>query len=174
MSVYFNSLTWVTYVWYKKLLYIYEFNWYHTGWFNSCKWVYNIGWKIIGASPINIEEEEAKSGIIKIIDNIAKILALDIDTRSIGVINTDKYVGERYGLMSKEGKEVTGIVAKMESIILDPIYTSKVMACLFDYVKQEKLNNKDTVLFLHAGGHPIIFAYSDEFSFDNLSVNFSS
>ena len=76
--------------------------------------------------------------------------------------------------MSKEGKEVTEIVAKVESIILDPIYTSKGMACLFDYVKQGKLNNKDTVLFLYTGGFQIIFAYSDEFSFDNLSVNFSS
>lgn len=54
------------------------------------------------------------------------------------------------------------LMARTEGIFLDPVYTSKAMAGLHDHIKQGKLMKDDTVLFLHTGGTPALFAYVDE------------
>ena len=128
------------------------------------------GWKIVGASPMVVEEGNAKERIFKIASNISEILKLGINIDEEDVVNTSKHVGPRYGLMTEEGKKAIEVVARTESIILDPVYSSKGMACLFDYANQGKLNNKDVAVFIHTGGFPSIFAYSDEFNFENLNI----
>ena len=81
------------------------------------------------------------------------------------ILNTDDYIGDAYGHLTPEGISALKLVARTEGIILDPVYTSKAMACLIQHIKQNKFDRSDTVIFLHTGGTPALFAYNDDIQF---------
>ena len=78
------------------------------------------------------------------------------------VINTADYVGKGYGIPTQEGLEAIKLVARSEGIFLDPVYTSKAMAGLIDHINQGEIGKDETVVFLHTGGFPSLFAYNKE------------
>ncbi len=84
-----------------------------------------------------------------------RLSAADIDIR------TD-YMGPKYGSITKEGREAMDLLARTEGILLDPIYTAKAMAGLIDDARQQRLTPRDSVVFIHTGGVPAVFAYRDE------------
>jgi len=80
------------------------------------------------------------------------------------VIVYDEYVGEGYGLPTPAMKEAVELVARTEGIILDPVYTGKAMAGLIDLVRKGYFRNEDTIVFVHTGGIPELFA-SEQMAF---------
>ena len=70
---------------------------------------------------------------------------------------------ERLTVISRpECIDALKLVVKTEGIFLDPVYTAKAMACLIDHIQKGKLGRDDTVIFLHTGGTPALFAYHEE------------
>ncbi|MEE2617111.1 MAG: pyridoxal-phosphate dependent enzyme, partial [Candidatus Poribacteria bacterium] len=76
--------------------------------------------------------------------------------------NTDAYIGQAYGVLTPECIQALKIVAQMEGIFLDPVYTSKAFAGLIDHIRKGKISSDQTVIFLHTGGTPALFAYNQE------------
>lgn len=72
------------------------------------------------------------------------------------------YVGEGYGVLSPGGAEAIGLVARTEGILLDPVYTSKAMAALIDFIRKGEIGTDQTVVFLHTGGAPALFTQAAE------------
>ncbi|MDX1435525.1 MAG: D-cysteine desulfhydrase family protein [Anaerolineales bacterium] len=70
------------------------------------------------------------------------------------------YVGERYGLPSEAGKAAQKRLARMEGILLDPVYSAKAFAGLLDLIERSALQANQPVIFLHTGGLPGIFAFN--------------
>jgi L-cysteate sulfo-lyase len=79
------------------------------------------------------------------------------------VLIDDRYVGPDYGIPTPGMIEALEIVARDEGVILDPVYTGKAMAGLIDHARQGLVGADDTVVFLHSGGLPGLFAYAQEF-----------
>ncbi|MGB5059561.1 MAG: hypothetical protein WBO48_12740, partial [Candidatus Promineifilaceae bacterium] len=52
------------------------------------------------------------------------------------------------------------LLARTEGILLDPVYTGKAMAGLVDGVGNGRFTADDTVIFLHTGGFPGLWAFS--------------
>jgi len=73
-------------------------------------------------------------------------------------LNSD-YVGEGYGVPSKEGKSAMKELWQCEGILLDPVYTAKAMAGLIDLVRRGEWVDK-RIVFLHTGGIPSVFNFS--------------
>jgi len=82
----------------------------------------------------------------------------------------DNFIGDAYGVPTKEGLSAIKLVAKLEGLFLDPVYTGKAMSGLISYIEAGKITKEDTVVFIHTGGMPLIFAYYDTFV-DNQIVN---
>jgi len=76
----------------------------------------------------------------------------------------DEFVGKGYGIPSNGSLEAMSIMAKYEGIILDPIYTGKAFYGLMEHIKSGKINNQDSVLFIHTGGVFNLFQYNQEIS----------
>ncbi len=74
----------------------------------------------------------------------------------------DGYVGEGYGIPAASTLEAISLVARMEGILLDPVYTAKGMAGLIGLVRQGFFKASDRVLFLHTGGAVALSAYEDD------------
>ena len=92
----------------------------------------------------------------------AQRMQLDIQFAPRDFINDDSYVGERYGIPTKEGLEALHLLAKSEGIAIDPVYTSKAMAKLIADIRSGSLGNHAPILFLHTGGAPALFGYVQE------------
>ena len=52
----------------------------------------------------------------------------------------------------------TKLVAQTEGLLLDPIYTGKTMAALIAFIEAGRFDAGHTVVLLHTGGMPGIFA----------------
>ncbi len=73
----------------------------------------------------------------------------------------DRYVGPAYGVPSASGNAAIRRLAECEGIFLDPVYTGKAMAGLLALVEQGYWKRTDTVIFLHTGGVPGLFAFPE-------------
>jgi L-cysteate sulfo-lyase len=71
----------------------------------------------------------------------------------------DRFVGPGYGLPFDAMIEAVRLVARLEGLLLDPVYTGKAMAGLIDLVRQGCFASTDHVIFWHTGGTPALFAY---------------
>ena len=125
-----------------------------------------VGAKYLGASfqvrGINMFNHDSRELISKIGNDIISLLGLDMSISANEVINTADYVGKGYGIPTQEGLEAIKLVARSEGIFLDPVYTSKAMVGLIDHINQGRIGKDETVVFLHTGGFPSLFAYNKE------------
>ena len=66
-----------------------------------------------------------------------------------------------YGKLNEPIREAISMAARLEGLLLDPVYTGKAMAGLVAHVRSGRIAAGSRVLFLHTGGLPGIFAYGD-------------
>ena len=71
------------------------------------------------------------------------------------------WVGPGYSLPTPEMVEAVHMLARLEGVLLDPVYTGKAMAGLIGLVRRGAFKPTDNVLFVHTGGSPALFAYQD-------------
>jgi 1-aminocyclopropane-1-carboxylate deaminase/D-cysteine desulfhydrase-like pyridoxal-dependent ACC family enzyme len=93
----------------------------------------------------------------------AELLELDCTVETEDVMVNDDYIGDGYGEVTQEDIEAIQWVARTEGIFLDPVYTGKAMAGLIGLIRQGKIGPNDTVVFLHTGGSPALFAHASRF-----------
>ncbi|KNC94814.1 D-cysteine desulfhydrase [Trabulsiella odontotermitis] len=71
----------------------------------------------------------------------------------------DDYFAPGYGTPNEAGMEAVKLLASLEGILLDPVYTGKAMAGLIDGISQKRFRDDGAILFVHTGGAPALFAY---------------
>ena len=77
------------------------------------------------------------------------------------VVALDEWVGPGYSIPSPEMVEAVQMLARLEGVLLDPVYTGKAMAGLIGLARRGELKTGERVLFVHTGGSPALFAYQD-------------
>ncbi|MGB9861251.1 MAG: 1-aminocyclopropane-1-carboxylate deaminase/D-cysteine desulfhydrase [Candidatus Bipolaricaulaceae bacterium] len=113
--------------------------------------------RVVGVS-VSGRAESLKERIWKNLEEALRFLELDLKIPG-GLIEVyDEYVGPGYALPTPGMKEAVELLARMEGILLDPVYTGKAMAGLLDLVRRRTFGKGETVVFLHTGGVPALFA----------------
>jgi L-cysteate sulfo-lyase len=74
----------------------------------------------------------------------------------------DRFVGEGYGIPTPEGLAAIRLLARLEGLLLDPVYTGKAMAGLVTMIREGRFSDEQNIIFLHTGGWPALFAYEEE------------
>jgi L-cysteate sulfo-lyase len=115
--------------------------------------------RLVNLAPIRWSEARAVD-IARIADGTARRLGLDIRVTPDEIENHDDYIGERYGVVTDGAREAMQLLARTEAVILDPVYSSKALAGLIDHIRQGRIGKHETVVFLHTGGTPALFAYA--------------
>lgn len=123
------------------------------------------GWnaQIHGVNVCDDEEYFVKK-IGVIIETAVKRFRLPESDEYQNINIIDGYVGQGYGLSSKEEIELIHKVAVLEGIILDPVYTGKAMMGLADQIRKKKFVKGEKVLFIHTGGIFGLFPQKLEFA----------
>ncbi len=80
------------------------------------------------------------------------------------VANTD-YVGDGYGIPTVGCIEAIEMFARLEGILLDPVYTGKGAAGLIDLVRKGMFDKKQRIVFIHTGGSAALSGYTAAFPF---------
>lgn len=75
------------------------------------------------------------------------------------VLVHDEYVGPGYSLPTEGMEEAVTLFARLEGILLDPVYTGKTAAGMIDLVRQGRFRDGSNVIFLHTGGAPSLYHY---------------
>ena len=99
----------------------------------------------------------------------AKLGCPDVVRREDVVANTD-YVGEGYGIPTPAGLEAIELFARLEGILLDPVYSGKGAAGLIDLVRKGRFRKDERIVFLHTGGSVALFGYTSAFAYDRPAV----
>ncbi|MBG53472.1 MAG: D-cysteine desulfhydrase [Rhodobiaceae bacterium] len=117
----------------------------------------------IQAVSVARPDREALAGeLLEIANQTAtRIGAADVLDRDIHV--DFRHVGDGYGLPTSAMVSAVELVARTEGILLDPVYSGKGMAGLIAQILNGEIDADETVVFLHTGGMPGLFAYSEMF-----------
>ena len=67
-----------------------------------------------------------------------------------------------YGIPTERSLEALHLAARTEGLILDPVYTSKGMGGLIEHIRSGRIPADATVVFVHTGGLPALFAYAGD------------
>lgn len=111
-------------------------------------------------------QEEAVFGLAKATAD--QVGASGVVLRENVVANSD-YVGQGYGLPTEGMAEAVKMLARLEGILLDPVYTGKAMAGMIDLVRKGHFEKGANVVFLHTGGSAGLFGYPDSFALPSES-----
>jgi len=83
--------------------------------------------------------------------------------RSRGVFEIhDEFIGHGYGDPTEECLDAIMLMAQTEGILLDPVYSGKMMAGFLAHQAAGRWSTGQRILLLHSGGVPALFAYAKE------------
>jgi D-cysteine desulfhydrase family pyridoxal phosphate-dependent enzyme len=111
-------------------------------------------------------EPEKRERAARIANEAASLLNLTTRVSASDLMTDQRYIGEGYGIPTFECLEAIKLTARCEGILLDPVYTGKAMAALIDQVRRTEIDPTETVIFLHTGGIPSLFAHADGLGLD--------
>ncbi|WP_238085063.1 D-cysteine desulfhydrase [Pseudescherichia vulneris] len=111
--------------------------------------------ELIGVT-VSRKHDEQKPKVVALQQAIAR--ELEVEARA-DIILWDEYFAPGYGTPNEEGVEAIKLLARLEGILLDPVYTGKAMAGLIDGINQNRFKDQGPILFIHTGGAPALFAY---------------
>jgi D-cysteine desulfhydrase family pyridoxal phosphate-dependent enzyme len=120
----------------------------------------NVPYRVIGVS-IEGPNERLKPVNAALANETAEYLGSDVRVTEDDIHVDDGYTGPGYGIATEGGLEAIRLLARTEGIFLDPVYTGKVMAGLIDHIRTGEIGPDETVMFLHTGGAPALFASTD-------------
>lgn len=108
--------------------------------------------------PKEVQEDRVYNLACETADYIGKP---GIVAREDVVANCD-YVGAGYGIPTAGMNEAVLMLARLEGLLFDPVYSGKALAGMIDLVRKGEFARGDNIVFLHTGGAAALFAYADQ------------
>lgn len=124
--------------------------------------MYSAPYRIYGIAVSGGEPEKTQRAI-RIATEAAQILGVAARITAEDLINDESYIGPGYGIATPACVEAIRLLATSEGILLDPVYTGKAMAGMIGDIRAGVIDPGQTVVFLHTGGTPALFAHVGDF-----------
>jgi len=121
----------------------------------------NAKWKVVGIAILN-SGAVARQAVADQATAASEYLGLGISVSPDEIEVYDEYLGQGYGIPTTEGLNAIRGMAQTEGIFLCPVYTGKGLSGLIDLTNKGRFTSSDTVVFVHTGGIPALFAYNEE------------
>jgi L-cysteate sulfo-lyase len=133
----------------------------HTGLVVGAK-ALGVDLRIIGVSPSPQDDVKKNEQLAGVANEVCQILNLDLNFTADDFESYGKYAGPGYGVLTPESREAVLFAAQNEGLLLDPVYGGKTFGALIDHIRNGWYTKDQTVVFVHTGGTPALFAYADE------------
>jgi D-cysteine desulfhydrase len=125
--------------------------------------IFGFSGRILGIS-VDESEEWLKSEVSKLASATSKKAGERIEFTPEDVLVNADYCDPGYGILTEREREAIRLFARLEGLLLDPVYTGRAAAGMIDLIRTEFFKKNETVLFWHTGGQAALFAeqYADE------------
>ncbi|MEL6543017.1 MAG: D-cysteine desulfhydrase [Myxococcota bacterium] len=111
---------------------------------------------------VNAPREKQEEKVFDLASATAELVgAPGVVQRSDVVANCD-YVGAGYGVTTDGMREALLMLARLEGLLFDPVYSGKGLAGMIDLIRRGEIGPEETVVFIHTGGSAGLFGYVDQ------------
>jgi len=119
---------------------------------------------VLGIS-VDESEEWLKQHVAELASLTSEKLGRRIEFTPDEVSANANYCSAGYGVLTQREREAIHLFATCEGLLLDPVYTGRAAAGMIDLIRTGFFKKDETLLFLHTGGQPALFAnqYANKF-----------
>jgi L-cysteate sulfo-lyase len=128
----------------------------------------NSGIPTLGIS-VRAPKEKQEQSVFDLAQRTAEHMGIPGIVKREHIVANSDYVGPGYGLPTQGMRDAVKLVAQLEGILLDPVYTGKGMDGLIDHVRKGFFAKDSNIVFLHTGGLAGLFGYPDVFDLPGYS-----
>jgi D-cysteine desulfhydrase family pyridoxal phosphate-dependent enzyme len=119
------------------------------------------GVKVIGVSD-GVSAKVLAERVSMLFNSTARMLRVGYELKPEEIlVHEDPALGG-YGAVSREVVEAILLAARLEGLVLDPVYTGRALHGLIKLVENGVIEKGAQVLFIHTGGSPVLFQYAGE------------
>jgi L-cysteate sulfo-lyase len=113
---------------------------------------------------ISVDEplEELRNNVARLATDTAVLLNLPFAFTPNDIAANAGYIGGGYAIMGDRERETIRLIARLEGILVDPVYTAKAVGGMIDLIQKGEIRKDEHVLFWHTGGAPALFAYAEQ------------
>lgn len=122
----------------------------------------NSGIPVLGIG-VRAPREKQEDNVFQLARQTWELLGVRGELRRDAVVANCDYVGAGYGRPTAGMVEAVRLLAQLEGILLDPVYSGKGMAGLIDLIRQGRFGKDENIVFVHTGGAVGLFGYRDLF-----------
>jgi D-cysteine desulfhydrase family pyridoxal phosphate-dependent enzyme len=113
--------------------------------------------KVLGIS-VDKDEATLKEMVAHLASDTTDLLGEKAEFVPSDISVSADYLGGGYGVMGRAEIDAIRLFARLEGLLLDPVYTGRAAVGLIDLVKKKYFRSDETVLFWHTGGGPALFS----------------
>jgi D-cysteine desulfhydrase family pyridoxal phosphate-dependent enzyme len=123
-----------------------------------------LGQRMFGykGSVLGISVDESEEWLKEHVSDLALLasekMGKRIEFTPHDVLANANYCSAGYGVLTELEREAIRLFATCEGLLLDPVYTGRAAAGMIDLIRKGFFKKDETVLFLHTGGQPALFA----------------
>jgi L-cysteate sulfo-lyase len=116
-------------------------------------------------APLEVQEKR----VYDLARDTATLLGSGIEVERGDVVANCDYVGAGYGIPTPGMIEAVRLLARLEGLLFDPVYSGKGLAGMIDLIEKGHFSSDEAIVFVHTGGSAALFAYRDAFSSEALA-----
>lgn len=116
--------------------------------------------EIIGVSVL-FDSETCHSRVLSLLKEMHEEYPDTIPETRLPIRIDDTFLEDGYGVITDGVCSAIGTFAKMDGVILDPVYTAKTGLALMRMAMVDEIQRSESILFWHTGGLPATFAHSE-------------
>jgi D-cysteine desulfhydrase family pyridoxal phosphate-dependent enzyme len=123
-----------------------------------------LGWRLFSPPyrllgiAVSGGEDEKRLRAARVATEAAALLGADVTVDARELSTNQDQIGEGYGIPTVGALEAIRLLATRDGVLLDPTYTAKAMAGLIADLRSGEVAPGETIVFLHTGGAPALFA----------------
>ena len=123
-----------------------------------------LGQRVFGykGKVLGISVDESENWLKEHVSDLASLTSEKLGERiefTPGEVLADaSHCSAGYGVLTEPEREAIRLFATCEGLLLDPVYTGRAAAGMIDLTRKGFFKKDETVLFLHTGGQPALFA----------------
>ncbi len=108
-------------------------------------------------APQDVQEER----VFLLAEETAALVGAPNSVSRDDIVADCNYIGPGYGEPTEAMNEAVLMLARLEGLLFDPVYSGKALAGMIDYIRTGRFGKGTKLVFLHTGGSAGLFAYAD-------------
>ncbi|MCG8459552.1 MAG: D-cysteine desulfhydrase family protein [Holophagales bacterium] len=112
--------------------------------------------RVVGID-IDAEPARVRADVVKHAQAAAELLGVEFAEERVEVVAG--LAGPGYGMPHEQTLEAIHLAARLEGLVMDPVYSGKGLAGLISLIRSGRWRRGEAVVFVHTGGEPAVFAY---------------